>query len=43
LAGVGGHTTAGKLVEYSLDDRPILIPFAARATATVEITMNIGR
>jgi len=43
LAGVGGHATAGKLVEYSFVDRPTFIPFAASTTATAEITINVGR
>ena len=43
LAGVGGHTTAGKLVEYSFVDRPTFSPFAASTTATAEITISVGR
>jgi hypothetical protein len=43
LAGVGGHTTAGKLVEYSFVDRPTFNPFAANTTATAEITISVGR
>jgi hypothetical protein len=43
LIGVGGHTTAGKLVEYSFFDRPTFNPFAASTTATAEITINVGR
>ena len=43
LAGVGGHTTAGKLVEYSFVDRPTFNPLAANTTATAEITISVGR
>jgi hypothetical protein len=43
LDGVGGHTTAGKFVEYSLLDRPTFNPFAAKTTAIAEITISVGR
>ena len=43
LAGVGGHTTAGKLLEYSFVDRPTLNPFAASTTTAAEIIIRIGR
>ena len=43
LAGVGGHTTAGKFVEYSLLERPTFKPFAAKTTATAETKISVGR
>jgi hypothetical protein len=43
LAGVGGQTTAGKLVEYSFLDRPTFNPFAANTTAIAEVKISVGR
>ena len=43
FAGVGGHTTAGKFVEYSLLERPTFKALAANTTATAETTISVGR
>jgi hypothetical protein len=43
LFAVGGHTTAGKLVENSLLVKPTFNPLAISTTAIADVAMRVGR